>query len=144
LDTAYRSFGGEVEASSTPTICRLPDSRRHQLSAIAPCGLRPLIIVFVEEIGFLLESPSLATKIHKLCQCLRGPARSRALPIPGLSQICTSDPDCESYTCGRKDTDFCTPIDFTPGARVLRLFLTHYISLCVALCYPAIGRGISS
>src|SRR2546423_12727540 len=38
LDTAYRSFGGEVEASSTPTICRLPDSRRHQLSAIAPLG----------------------------------------------------------------------------------------------------------
>src|SRR5438034_933972 len=35
LDTAYRSFGGEVEASSTPTICRLPDSRRHQLRAIA-------------------------------------------------------------------------------------------------------------
>ena len=32
LDTAYRSFGGEVEASSTPTICRLSDSRRHQLS----------------------------------------------------------------------------------------------------------------
>src|SRR5216683_1846136 len=38
LDTAYRSFGGEVEASSTPMICRLPDSRRHQLSAIAPSG----------------------------------------------------------------------------------------------------------
>src|SRR6516225_7942545 len=37
LDTAYRSFGGEVEASSTPTICRLPDSCRHQLSAIARC-----------------------------------------------------------------------------------------------------------
>src|SRR6267154_3185944 len=36
LDTAYRSFGGEVEASSTPTICRLPDPRRHQLPAIAP------------------------------------------------------------------------------------------------------------
>jgi hypothetical protein len=35
LDTAYRSFGGEVEASSTPTICRLSDSRRHQLLAIA-------------------------------------------------------------------------------------------------------------
>src|SRR5437870_5512847 len=35
LDTAYRSFGGEVEASSTPTICRPPDSRRHQLWAIA-------------------------------------------------------------------------------------------------------------
>src|SRR6266699_2725113 len=38
LDTAYRSFGGEVEASSTPTICRLSDSPRHQLSAIAPPG----------------------------------------------------------------------------------------------------------
>src|SRR5437773_9421843 len=38
LDTAYRSFGGEVEASSTPTICRLPDSRRHQLWAIAHGG----------------------------------------------------------------------------------------------------------
>src|SRR5581483_3145179 len=40
LDTAYRSFGGEVEASSTPTICRLSDSRRHQLSAIAPRLMR--------------------------------------------------------------------------------------------------------
>ena len=39
LDTAYRSFGGEVEASSTPTICRLADSRRHQLSAIALADL---------------------------------------------------------------------------------------------------------
>jgi hypothetical protein len=36
LDTAYRSFGGEVESSSTPTICRLSDSCRHQLPAIAP------------------------------------------------------------------------------------------------------------
>jgi hypothetical protein len=41
LDTAYRSFGGEVEASSTPTICRLSDSRRHQLWAIAPKILPP-------------------------------------------------------------------------------------------------------
>src|SRR6266699_2202809 len=40
LDTAYRSFGGEVEASSTPTICRLSDSRRHQLWAIAPRPIR--------------------------------------------------------------------------------------------------------
>src|SRR6266446_2157493 len=40
LDTAYRSFGGEVEASNTPTICRLPDSRRHQLSAIAQRPIR--------------------------------------------------------------------------------------------------------
>src|SRR5450755_4724528 len=44
LDTAYRSFGGEVEASSTPTICRLPDSRRHQLSAIAPIGEAEIIL----------------------------------------------------------------------------------------------------
>src|SRR4051794_3970578 len=42
LDTAYRSFGGEVEALSTPTICRPPDSRRHQLSAIA-LALEPSI-----------------------------------------------------------------------------------------------------
>jgi hypothetical protein len=32
---AYRSFGGEVEASSTPTICHPSDYCRHQLSAIA-------------------------------------------------------------------------------------------------------------
>src|SRR5262245_54805006 len=31
-------FGGEVEVSSTPTICRLSDSHRHQLWAIAPKG----------------------------------------------------------------------------------------------------------
>src|ERR1022692_4249095 len=42
LGTAYRSFGGEVEASSTPTICRLPDSRRHQLWAIALPFLKTL------------------------------------------------------------------------------------------------------
>src|ERR1700738_1347712 len=40
LGTAYRSFGGEVEASSTPTICRLPDSRRHQLWAIARMDMK--------------------------------------------------------------------------------------------------------
>jgi hypothetical protein len=42
LGTAYRSFGGEVEASSTPTKCRLPDSRRNPLPAIALrlCRLR--------------------------------------------------------------------------------------------------------
>src|SRR5258705_3855784 len=36
LGTAYRSCGGEMEASSAPMICRLLDSCRHQLSAIAP------------------------------------------------------------------------------------------------------------
>jgi hypothetical protein len=33
--TAYHSFGGEVEASNTPTIRRLTPSSRHQLSSIA-------------------------------------------------------------------------------------------------------------
>jgi len=36
FDTAYHSFNGEVEASTTPTICRLHDLHRHQLSTIAP------------------------------------------------------------------------------------------------------------
>src|SRR6266571_4082148 len=36
--TAYHSFGGEVEASNTPTIRRLTPSCRHQLSCIAPRG----------------------------------------------------------------------------------------------------------
>src|SRR5213083_326001 len=33
--TAYHSFGGEVEASNTPTIRRLTPSCRHQLPPIA-------------------------------------------------------------------------------------------------------------
>src|SRR6185437_3949336 len=53
LDTAYRSFGGEVEASSTPTICRLLDSRRHQLSAIAPASAPvPMTIAFTKTLAF--------------------------------------------------------------------------------------------
>jgi len=35
LDTAYRSFGGELEASSTPRCAAFSDSRRHRLPAIA-------------------------------------------------------------------------------------------------------------
>src|SRR5262249_56660254 len=38
--TAYHSFGGEVEASSTPTIRRLIPSRRHQISPIARRKIR--------------------------------------------------------------------------------------------------------
>src|SRR5208282_4048462 len=42
--TAYHSFGGEVEASNTPTIRRLTPSRRHQLPRITPedadCAIR--------------------------------------------------------------------------------------------------------
>jgi hypothetical protein len=38
FDTAYRSFGGKVRSSSNTTTCRLPDSIRHQLPAIAQPG----------------------------------------------------------------------------------------------------------
>src|SRR5467141_3740051 len=62
LDTAYRSFGGEVEASSTPTICRLPDSRRHQLSAIAPDAGRDFLHVAR---SILEQVDSLVTKAHR-------------------------------------------------------------------------------
>ena len=41
--TAYHSFGGEVEASSTPTIRRLIPSCRHQLSPIAHPVQRPIL-----------------------------------------------------------------------------------------------------
>src|ERR1700757_4597241 len=68
FDTAYRSFGGEVEASSTPTICRLPDSRRHQLSAIAPgnssggrCGsMRVLLSWLGATVPVVLARPAVA------------------------------------------------------------------------------------
>src|SRR5882762_5971396 len=39
--TAYHSFGGEVEASNTPTIRRLNPSCRHQLPRIALHHLGP-------------------------------------------------------------------------------------------------------
>src|ERR1700736_764815 len=60
LDTAYRSFGGEVEASSTPTICRLPDSRRHQIWAIAqedvpPGGCMPIGLTASGEVVFPIQ-----------------------------------------------------------------------------------------
>ena len=38
--TVYHSFGGEVEASNTPTIRRLTPSCRHQLPRIAPAKPR--------------------------------------------------------------------------------------------------------
>src|ERR1700738_4042439 len=58
--TAYRSFGGEVEASSTPTICRLPDSRRHQIWAIAqedvpPGGCMPIGLTASGEVVFPIQ-----------------------------------------------------------------------------------------
>src|SRR6267143_1568167 len=60
LDTAYRSFGGEVEASSTPTICRLSDSRRHQLSAIALFAAHKP----VDRMGYQRENSSRAASIR--------------------------------------------------------------------------------
>src|SRR6266851_2833435 len=62
LDTAYRSFGGEVEASSTPTICRLPDSRRHQLSAIA---LTPLLPANASSVRHQRQFPRLKGNIER-------------------------------------------------------------------------------
>src|SRR6266404_3451281 len=61
LDTAYRSFGGEVEASNTPTICRLPDSRRHQLSAIA--RVEPLRMLLDTGATTCLISEAIAARI---------------------------------------------------------------------------------
>src|ERR1700722_16903891 len=55
LGTAYPSFGGEVEASSTPTICRLPDSRRHQLWAIAQVTLSHMTQAATIDAGATLE-----------------------------------------------------------------------------------------
>src|SRR5581483_7831087 len=93
LDTAYRSFGGEVEASSTPTICRLSDSRRHQLSAIALAVARVALShllhglfigdctsLMVELVAVAIEcgdccdvirlSPRLGRRRHRLGDCL--------------------------------------------------------------------------
>src|SRR5712664_4891200 len=70
LGTAYRSFGGEVEASSTPTICRLSDSRRHQISAIAQMTLRELLTRYCAEVtpgkrGAVSE----ASRINSILRC---------------------------------------------------------------------------
>src|SRR3954471_17864961 len=74
LDTAYRSFGGEVEASSTPTICRLSDSPRHQLSAIALGRHRSELMTWVAA-GLRRvpngEAVNRAASIHKVAAELR-------------------------------------------------------------------------
>src|SRR6266436_6628065 len=97
LDTAYRSFGGEVEASSTPTICRLSDSRRHQLSAIA----RSLNRLF-------LDRPSLLIGI---CDFMPPCGRCQ---LYGCSQIASSSAlssILEWFDVGRRSTtlDHWTP-----------------------------------
>src|SRR6266436_5200909 len=91
LDTAYRSFGGEVEASNTPTICRLPDSRRHQLSAIALGALRK--VLSQQAIGVLVR-PALprALRIAKIYlnvsrQRKTAMIRKFLSPVPGQRLI---------------------------------------------------------
>ncbi|WP_275191348.1 hypothetical protein, partial [Bradyrhizobium sp. CSA112] len=69
LDTAYRSFGGEVEASSTPTICRLPDSHRHQLSAIAqrlPASdfFNNLLVLLSQSVAVFVDRNHIFEKTH--------------------------------------------------------------------------------
>src|SRR5271154_3553734 len=63
--TAYHSFGGEVEASNTPTIRRLTPSCRHQLPRIA------------QVLAALLTAVCLAV-IFPTC-CLRATKRHSAL-----------------------------------------------------------------
>src|SRR5258707_349767 len=83
FDTAYRSFGGEVEASSTPTICRLSDSCRHQLSAIALSVLvlsTPVLTcsasVLSARSAMLLSTPCSAASVTRLI------FRSQREPVP--------------------------------------------------------------
>src|SRR6476659_8451753 len=80
LDTAYRSFGGEVEALSTPTICRLPDSRRHQLSAIAHVAIGRDV---VKQLAVLL--PVRLLQGEKAAQIDRRFAGRRWIPSHGLA-----------------------------------------------------------
>src|SRR6185295_9885060 len=78
LDTAYRSFGGEVEASSTPTICRLPDSRRHQLSALAR---GPVAVGDRDDLPRLIDEgvPSVAAVIDDIVERFEDPVRQPIL-----------------------------------------------------------------
>jgi hypothetical protein len=71
FDTAYHSFDGEVEASTTPTICRLLDLHRHQLSTIAP---RDQVAGF-----WLWEVKDMKEAVAWMKRCPN--------PMPGPSQI---------------------------------------------------------
>jgi Na+/H+ antiporter NhaD/arsenite permease-like protein len=57
LGTAYRSFGGEVEARTPPRYAAFPDSRPHQLSAIAPFLLAFCFAANTGSSGTLIGSP---------------------------------------------------------------------------------------
>src|SRR5436305_3061642 len=87
LDTAYRSFGGEVEASSTPTICRLPDSRRHQLWAIAQYTSQVALPNTVKEaLATNGESPEPLRCTARACRWREITTAARAQSSPGLSR----------------------------------------------------------
>src|SRR4051794_17268052 len=83
LDTAYRSFGGEVEASSTPTICRLSDSPRHQLSAIALAGVLGAVARSVGNILSKLFAQGQTRKFQAPASHVRAP-RKLTSTLPAL------------------------------------------------------------
>src|SRR5436305_1432153 len=63
--TAYHSFGGEVEASNTPTIRRLTPSCRHQLSPIAWAQL-PMVVLATA--ATVIASQAVITGAYSLTQ----------------------------------------------------------------------------
>src|SRR6202795_4620595 len=89
LGTAYRSFGGEVEASSTPTICRLPDSRRHQLWAIAPMLMwwRTAVTLLPLRCGLPYALQRLCHALPSLCPVRALLARAPLGPRPWLHRL---------------------------------------------------------
>jgi GYF domain 2 len=72
-----------VEASSTPTICRLPDSRRHQLSAIALCRTAKPVRA--------IRGPKTAVQQMPTGHCRFDPEISRGASPP-------AETDCVRYT----------------------------------------------
>src|ERR1700674_2029823 len=93
LDTAYRSFGGEVEASSTPTICRLPDSRRHQLWAIAPASTAKAVMWSSagadDNRAAKARTSSPAGSVGTLKPCLRAFRADLCFPVREMGPVLT-------------------------------------------------------
>src|ERR1700686_1976606 len=115
LDTAYRSFGGEVEASSTPTICRLSDSRRHQLWAIAAfLSTRPQrthrvdcrrVVLRLHQ-GHRTRPFGLATALRSVSRLVRGHASLRHRKRLGQAEgISRGLPGCRCETSGVRRID---------------------------------------
>ena len=66
LDTAYRSFGGEVEALSTPTICRPPDSAVTMIFSKRSLTSRAVLPLPIERAASLSDfnTPSLSGSVR--------------------------------------------------------------------------------